>query len=565
MPQRRYWNFKDDDATFDLNFRELGIFEPGRYRGFDAVLAAGLTLTLNHATTGADKTESDGATITRYGIWNSKQGTIVTEDADINLVIAAGDPTNPRIDLIVAQHQYIFSAGGAAAVYLVIQGTPAANPVAPALTVPAQQVILGQLYVPANMTDLNGAGVEYTQIPTPNYAGDNTIAHTDRTNNFEEIQIVKGLQEYCGQAFLDTALSSTTLFLKDFSGTDEDLDLNIYVLTATSVPANNAVINAIDNYPTVPAGQYRRITIFSPDISVRFAGGLFASRSVILKKGEAVTILVDNTGFAGFTEADEAALGAINRFQRLNMLNFDSNLPVFAGGLLTLSTFGNMLNIPNDGTNDLLRGISNTQNFDFGNGGIIQPGGGFVWLFPNGNFTMRLQDQDFTVPAGYKPIWNPTPMPPTAQGYFRVKSFAPLLFVEDQLFWRLVNPVNGWYDIPINLVVSSGPGSISVNLGSSELKVKISENSVYVRFFITYTTTGNVNEVLLDLQLPYNWPGLSQVALGSFSPSGGTLPKQVMFVESLTGSNLRLTDDQGDFQTGSNRSIQFSGTFELGT
>jgi len=180
MAQRIYWNYQDDDSTFDLNFRELGIFSPGRYRGFDPILGAGLGLVLTQSITGADKTEDDGSTVTRYGIWNSRQGSIVTETNDINLTIAAGDATNPRIDLIVGQHEYVFTAGGAAAVYLVIQGTPSANPVAPALTVAAQQVILGQILVPAGTTDLNGAGVVYAQAVTLNYGGDAYITETHR-------------------------------------------------------------------------------------------------------------------------------------------------------------------------------------------------------------------------------------------------------------------------------------------------------------------------------------------------------------------------------------------------
>ena len=44
MSQRRYYEYKDDDDTLSLNFRYLGIINQGRYAGYDAILAAGLTL-----------------------------------------------------------------------------------------------------------------------------------------------------------------------------------------------------------------------------------------------------------------------------------------------------------------------------------------------------------------------------------------------------------------------------------------------------------------------------------------------------------------------------------------
>lgn len=179
MAQTRFWNFQDDDSTFRMNHRDLLIAPYGLYSGFDAVLGSGLTLVLSHAADNRTKIKLDLSTSNPIGSWKTKQGVIVEEDASINILIAAG-AGQPRIDLIVGRHKYIATAGGSAATYSVIAGTPSATPVAPALTYPDEQVILGVLYVPASMTNLNGAGVTYTKSSSPDFNSDAKIMKTDK-------------------------------------------------------------------------------------------------------------------------------------------------------------------------------------------------------------------------------------------------------------------------------------------------------------------------------------------------------------------------------------------------
>ena len=57
MAQRIYWNYQDDDSTFDLNWRTLGIFQYGRYRGFDASLDATMVLKLTTGSSSIDKVD----------------------------------------------------------------------------------------------------------------------------------------------------------------------------------------------------------------------------------------------------------------------------------------------------------------------------------------------------------------------------------------------------------------------------------------------------------------------------------------------------------------------------
>lgn len=176
MSQERFWNYLDDDSTWRLNSRDLIVAPHGLYCGFDPILgAATMTLILMHLTTGVKKVDISLVETSKQGLWKSKQGVVVTEDASINLVIGAANVTNPRIDLIIGEHEYVQTAGGVTATYKVIQGTAAPSPVAPALVSPTKQVILGQLYVPANAADL--AACTYTKAAVPDFAGNTDILH----------------------------------------------------------------------------------------------------------------------------------------------------------------------------------------------------------------------------------------------------------------------------------------------------------------------------------------------------------------------------------------------------
>ena len=79
-------------------------------------------------------------------------------DGTISVTVPAADPTNPRIDLIVAQivdTQY----GGASNTGEVVDvsGTPAASPVAP--SAPANSLVLAQVYVGAGVTSITSANI----------------------------------------------------------------------------------------------------------------------------------------------------------------------------------------------------------------------------------------------------------------------------------------------------------------------------------------------------------------------------------------------------------------------
>lgn len=77
----------------------------------------------------------------------------VLNDAVVNLAIAASDPTNPRIDLVVVAIQDAAYSGAAnQSVFQVVTGTPAPSPAAP--VAPANSLILAQIAVAANATTI---------------------------------------------------------------------------------------------------------------------------------------------------------------------------------------------------------------------------------------------------------------------------------------------------------------------------------------------------------------------------------------------------------------------------
>ncbi len=93
------------------------------------------------------------------GTEGSKQGVYACEnDADVTLTIAASSPTNPRIDIVVAQVQDAFYSGVLNAWKLaVVTGTPAGVPAAP--TAPVDSIVLAQVAVATNAATIVNANI----------------------------------------------------------------------------------------------------------------------------------------------------------------------------------------------------------------------------------------------------------------------------------------------------------------------------------------------------------------------------------------------------------------------
>ncbi len=159
-----------------MNQRDVGLIEPSVYRGFDApALPPGMNLILSHT---PDWYGPNGATESTYdetpggetsiGVLMTRQGVVVKETNAISLPIAPGDATYPRIDRIVCRSKYLYAPGGEPATYVVYTGIPSVSPTAPVLSFPYQEILLGELRVPAGCTSLQDDGVVWTRsYPAP--------------------------------------------------------------------------------------------------------------------------------------------------------------------------------------------------------------------------------------------------------------------------------------------------------------------------------------------------------------------------------------------------------------
>jgi hypothetical protein len=84
-------------------------------------------------------------------------------DATVTLTITTADPTNPRIDRIVATVRDAYYTGAFNdVIYQVLPGTPAGSPTAPA--VPANSISLATIAVGAGVTQINTGNITDTRV-----------------------------------------------------------------------------------------------------------------------------------------------------------------------------------------------------------------------------------------------------------------------------------------------------------------------------------------------------------------------------------------------------------------
>lgn len=150
MGQIRFHNYQRPLVSFDENMRALGFIHPGRICGFDTMaIVGGNTLGIAHTLTGVIPTLLDGTGGTKRGTVQSRQGNFIQEDAAINIDVDFNvGNLNDRIDLLIMQHSFIDSVGGAAAVYSIIKGV-LTGAQEPALSDPLTQVLIGKFLIKA--------------------------------------------------------------------------------------------------------------------------------------------------------------------------------------------------------------------------------------------------------------------------------------------------------------------------------------------------------------------------------------------------------------------------------
>jgi len=286
MAQSRFWNFQDDDLTFRLDQWRLGIIDAGLYRGFDPVLSGTMNMQLNHVTTGYRKTEKDGTLTPELGIVITKQGVVINEDAGVSIDFAP-TTSQPRIDYVVVEHDYIDVQGGTEAVYRVIQGPDGGA--LPTLDKPNLQVIIGTLTLPAGVTSLLAPGVVYSRTQSPEYGGSqgryvdrfNGIIDTDLDANGNTVKNIKtpvqdgdaATKKYVDdreQAVIDSIQRATTTIVgitelatanETIAGTDDTRAITPAGLSARIATTSNAGIVELATVAETIAGISANLSI----------------------------------------------------------------------------------------------------------------------------------------------------------------------------------------------------------------------------------------------------------------------------------------------------------------
>jgi len=137
MAQTRIWDYGAPRKTLLLNSRYLDVLPSSCViAGFEVEQTTPASLLFN----------------IKAGVLISQDGVVIRESTDLEeAVTIVPDVSNPRIDWIVATHEY--SSSNQAQEYEVVQGEAGTPPVPP--TLPDHAVKLAEIYVPASATEID--------------------------------------------------------------------------------------------------------------------------------------------------------------------------------------------------------------------------------------------------------------------------------------------------------------------------------------------------------------------------------------------------------------------------
>lgn len=226
MAQHRFIKYQDPITSFEANEKYAGIIEPSLYRGFDNITnRSALNITIGHALTGEVFTTKSETQTPPRGIWVSKQGVIIKEDAPITLLLTSNLNNYERWDILVAEHVHDeLNPGGLPATYHII---PGGNQTEPTLPNPAIQVVLGRIRVPANATSSTAVVWERRKIPQLGNKFPALLFEDNRyTKQNQENQAAASITTQTvesGSRRVITALNDGNSFLVSHSGTYLDL------------------------------------------------------------------------------------------------------------------------------------------------------------------------------------------------------------------------------------------------------------------------------------------------------------------------------------------------------
>lgn len=344
MAQFRFLSFEADDDTFSMNGRFLQALKPGLYSGYDFTASADLNLVLNHNTTGVAEVDVDGLATPKMGSVMSNQAVIVKEDADLLALPITAGGAEPRIDVIYMAHTYTAIGGGTVASYAVIQGAEAADPVAPALTLPLEQVKIGELFVPAGITLLTDVGVAYTRELSP-IMGGAQLARL-RTNNLHQ-----GRQEW---AEYITEVLSNSLDPEAVTW-ESDQNANVYTMADSGTSAIKWIKDAQPGtFVTIaiPTGSDIIVTNLEAVPPPADHIKIFCGGDIIAQPGDVLTFkrVQGADGSAGIEDAWHLITTndtAFKAFEAHQLASLPAWIPVL-GGIGFSNNFQDSPFIPND-------------------------------------------------------------------------------------------------------------------------------------------------------------------------------------------------------------------------
>lgn len=267
MAQKQYTTYQADILSFELRDALLGIVNPGRYIGYNAMTentppAAGdIILDFDHTSYAAKYGKQSPPVLeANRGVAVSTQGTIIAEDSTVTLTLTFINHASGGYHILYMEHEYTEVQGANPATYGIKSGTGGGS--APALDSPTKQTMLGiieeasngavfgdltffpaypetgdlQLYDRLFLTSFNGT---YDQGTVPLAGG--IIGNRDfSTNNYvtDDVSLTAAI------GALDAAIAAraaeiTTLQgtkLDDWATPDDNTDLDVTITEHGLVP-----------------------------------------------------------------------------------------------------------------------------------------------------------------------------------------------------------------------------------------------------------------------------------------------------------------------------------------
>ena len=470
MAQKIYYQWQDDDATFDFNINQLLVSSPpGRYCGYDfgetlvSTLPFSGGLILGSHATGKDFPTKDDVTTRspKLSVCRTQQGETITEAEKVQITIDANSSGFPRIDTIVVEHEYVDGlVGGSVAYYSAIVGTPNANPIAPAVIDTERQTIIGTLYIPdglgVSISDIQSS--DWTPANVPNFANDATIPHTNTENSFSELQVMKGIATLPNTIAL-TTITAGSEYALDFGESGANGIGNSFVVwgvTSGSVPSDYAPVFGVA--PEYKINVVRLVNIY-PTFGLRFVstlnGGAFLTpnnEDVYVNAG--TPIIIQKGCVLGTWEVvvGGQSLTNVPTKHRKTLSTSFEHIGVDSGSIY-LQSKGNQVYIVDTSFQEI-EFISST---DYTLDAIEE--GTQITIHANDSYGFKMITQlsvsaGQSAPAsGYKRVWNPL-------GYdVSVCAGGSVTLVETKTHWKIISisgEIPTWYELQSGTIDVSG-------------------------------------------------------------------------------------------------------------